>query len=61
LTPRGFTSDTTALADGLRGGGLLVGMLKLENVGHDVSGTGLEAELDAYRSVLKDADLPVPG
>ncbi|MFI6075827.1 prolyl oligopeptidase family serine peptidase [Actinoplanes sp. NPDC051343] len=57
--------DTAALADGLRGLGLLVGMLTLENVGHYVSGTGLvaalEAELDAYRSVLKDAGLPVPG
>ncbi|MFC7273786.1 S9 family peptidase [Paractinoplanes rhizophilus] len=57
--------DTIELAEGLRGRGLLAGLLALENVGHYVSGTGLvaalEAELDAYRSVLKDAGLPVPG
>jgi hypothetical protein len=43
----------------------LDGLLTLENVGRYVSGTGLvavlEAELDAYPSVLKDAGLPVSG
>jgi len=57
--------DATTLADGLRGRGLLVGMLALGDVGHYVSGAALvvalEAELDAYRGVLKDAGLPVPG
>ncbi|WP_412751915.1 S9 family peptidase [Krasilnikovia sp. M28-CT-15] len=54
--------DVTALADGLRERGLLVGMLALDGVGHYVSGsalaTALDAELDAYRGVLKDAELP---
>jgi hypothetical protein len=39
-------------------------MLALDGVGHYVSGsalaTALDAELDAYRGVLKDAGLPVP-
>jgi dipeptidyl aminopeptidase/acylaminoacyl peptidase len=56
--------DVTALADGLRERGLLAGMLALDGVGHYVSGsalaTALDAELDAYRGVLKDAGLPVP-
>jgi dipeptidyl aminopeptidase/acylaminoacyl peptidase len=56
--------DAVALADGLREHGLLVGMLALDRVGHYVSGsalaTALDAELDAYRSVLKDAGLTVP-
>jgi dipeptidyl aminopeptidase/acylaminoacyl peptidase len=55
--------DVTALADDLRERGLLVGLLALEGVGHYVSGsalaTALEAELDAYRGVLKEADLPL--
>lgn len=57
--------DVTTLAEGLRERGKLVGMLALEEIGHYVSGpalaAALDAELDAYRSVLKDAGLPVPG
>jgi dipeptidyl aminopeptidase/acylaminoacyl peptidase len=57
--------DVTALADWLRERGLLVGMLTLEDAGHYVSGAALaaalDAEIDAYRGVLKDARVPGPG
>jgi dipeptidyl aminopeptidase/acylaminoacyl peptidase len=57
--------EATTLADGVRERGLLVGMLTLQGVGHYVSGAALvvalEAELDAYCGVLKEAGLPVPG
>jgi hypothetical protein len=50
------------LADGLRERSLLVGTLALGGVGHYVSGpvleTALDAELDAYRRVLKNASVP---
>jgi len=56
--------DVATLADGLRERGQLAGMLVLEDDGHYVSrvalAVALDAELDAYRGVLKDAGLPVP-
>jgi dipeptidyl aminopeptidase/acylaminoacyl peptidase len=51
--------DATDLAGGLRERGLLIGMLMLEDAGHQVSGSSLaavlDAELGAYQRVLKDA------
>jgi len=51
--------DVTTLADGLRDGGLLVGMLALDGVGHYVTGSALamavNAELDAYRGMVMNA------
>jgi len=58
--------DVTGLATALDERKLLAGMLTLEGVGHYVSApavlaVALEAELDAYRAVLREADLSVPG
>ena len=54
--------DVTKLAVGLQSRKLLVGMLELPGVGHYLSApealcAALEAELDAYRSVLMEAGL----
>jgi dipeptidyl aminopeptidase/acylaminoacyl peptidase len=57
--------DAVELAAALRERTLLVGMLKLDGVGHYLSApaaltVALEAELDAYLSVLKEAGLTLP-
>lgn len=57
--------DVMQLAEGLRDRALLVGSLTLDGVGHYLSGpalaAALEAELDAYRSVLREKGLPPAG
>lgn len=55
--------DVTELAAALDDRKLLIGMLKLDGVGHYLSGpaalaAALDAELDAYRAVFKEADPP---
>jgi dipeptidyl aminopeptidase/acylaminoacyl peptidase len=58
--------DVTQLAAGLRERKLLVGMLTLDGVGHYLSApaalaAALDAELDAYLAVLKEAGLSLQG
>lgn len=58
-------ADVTQLAAALAERKLLAGMLTLENVGHYLSvsaaqAAALDAELDAYLTVLKDAGLALP-
>jgi hypothetical protein len=51
----------TTLAGSLLDRGLFAGMLALDGVGHCVSGsalaTALDAELDAYREVLRNVSV----
>ncbi|MEV0610827.1 prolyl oligopeptidase family serine peptidase [Polymorphospora rubra] len=58
-------NDATTLADALERRHLLVGMLRLDGVGHYLSApaalaAALEAELDAYQAVLRQAGLRLP-